>query len=158
MGHVDTGGGKGRRVNIELNLVPVIDLMSVLITFLLITAVWTQVSMIQMGASTLGKKFDAQPSTPPPPGAEIVLRLDVKPTGYTLVVNTQTIQIPLMADKQFDEPTLQTNLENVRKTYPLKEDAILQVADELPYDRLIVTMDLILKTGFKTIAFATGAP
>lgn len=158
MGQVDTGGGKGRKTSIELNLVPFIDLMSVLITFLLITAVWTQVSMIQMGASTLGKKFNAQPSTPPPPGAEIVLRLDVKTTGYVLTVNTQVIPIPTLAEKQFDEPALQQRLEQVRQTYPQKEDAILQVADELPYDRLIVTMDLILKTGFKTIAFATGAP
>ena len=50
MAHISSGG-KGRDINTELNLVPVIDLMSVLITFLLITAVWTQVSMIQLGAS-----------------------------------------------------------------------------------------------------------
>ena len=44
MAHIDSGG-RGRDVNTELNLVPVIDLMSVLITFLLISAVWTQVSI-----------------------------------------------------------------------------------------------------------------
>lgn len=48
MAQIDSGGSKGRAVSVELNLVPFIDLMSVLITFLLITAVWTQVSMIQI--------------------------------------------------------------------------------------------------------------
>ncbi|MBK7890416.1 MAG: biopolymer transporter ExbD [Bdellovibrionales bacterium] len=48
--------GSGRSTNVDVNLVPFIDLMSVLITFLLITAVWTQVSMIQLGSSIYGKK------------------------------------------------------------------------------------------------------
>ena len=48
--------------------------MSVLITFLLISAVWTQVSMIQMGSSIAGKKTeektskrDYQDGSPPGP-------------------------------------------------------------------------------------------
>jgi biopolymer transport protein TolR len=34
------GGGRGKSQNFDLNLVPFIDLLSVLITFLLVTAVW----------------------------------------------------------------------------------------------------------------------
>ena len=49
---------RGRSVDFELNLVPFIDLMSTCISFLLITAVWTQVSMIQIGSSIYGKKTD----------------------------------------------------------------------------------------------------
>ncbi len=157
MAHIDTGGRKGRDPNIELNLVPFIDLMSVLITFLLITAVWSQVSMIQMGASMLGRKMDNQPPTPPPPGAEIVLKLDVKTSGYLLTINTQIIPIPLV-NGTFDEDTLKARLEQARQAYPQKEDAVMAVAGELPYERLIGTMDLILKSGFKSIAFATGEP
>ena len=51
MGQISSGGHGKKEVAVELNLVPFIDLMSVLITFLLITAVWTQVSMIQIGNS-----------------------------------------------------------------------------------------------------------
>lgn len=46
---VSLGGGKsgGRReVDAELNLIPFIDLLSVLILFLLMTAVWVQVSQM----------------------------------------------------------------------------------------------------------------
>jgi biopolymer transport protein TolR len=36
-------GGKKRRLDAELNVIPFIDLLSVCITFLLVTAVWTTV-------------------------------------------------------------------------------------------------------------------
>lgn len=64
MAHIESTGG-GRKTNLEVNLVPFIDLMSVLITFLLITAVWTQVSMIQIGSSVYGKKSETKTENPP---------------------------------------------------------------------------------------------
>jgi biopolymer transport protein ExbD len=57
MASIDTGG-KGP--NVDLNLVPFIDLMSVLITFLLISAIWVQVSLIQIGSSLYAKKTSDQ--------------------------------------------------------------------------------------------------
>ena len=79
MAHIESGSG-GRKTSLELNLVPFIDLMSVLITFLLITAVWTQVSMIQIGSSIYGKKSDDQmPKIPPE--AEVVLKLEIRAKG-----------------------------------------------------------------------------
>ena len=78
------GSKNGRDPNADLNLVPFIDLMSVLITFLLITAVWSQVSMIQLGSSIYGKKQENQTEPPPPPPemADLPLRLDVKDFGF----------------------------------------------------------------------------
>ena len=57
------GDGKKKSVDFELNLVPFIDLMSAMISFLLITAVWTQVAKIDV------KQTPNLPSedTPPPP-------------------------------------------------------------------------------------------
>ena len=52
---VDSGGG-GKSVDVDINLVPFIDLMSVTISFLIMTAVWTQVGRLegelQRGIST----------------------------------------------------------------------------------------------------------
>lgn len=47
---IDTGGGGGgrRSVDIDLNLVPFIDMMSVLVAFLLITAVWTHLGRLDV--------------------------------------------------------------------------------------------------------------
>lgn len=61
---VDTGGGKGKRaVDSELNLIPMIDLMIVCISFLLITAVWSQMSRIDANANVPGQNSELPPKT-----------------------------------------------------------------------------------------------
>ncbi len=64
MGGVDVGGGGGgKRKNLdsEINMIPMIDLLMVTISFLLITAVWTHMSRINA---------DAQVPGPPRPDVE----------------------------------------------------------------------------------------
>lgn len=157
MAHIDSGGSKGRSTSVELNLVPFIDLMSVLITFLLITAVWTQVSMIQIGSSLYGKSTDSQPTETPPPHADLVLKLDVKDSGYILTVGKQIISIP-KAGADFDDVGLMAQLARVKQLYPEKQDAVVAVAETLPYEMLIRSMDSFLKSGFPSISVATGGP
>ncbi len=157
MAHIDSGESSGRKRNIELNLVPFIDLMSVLITFLLITAVWTQVSMIQIGSSLYGKKSDTQPAPTPPPNADVVLKVDVKEMGYVLTVGRQIISLP-MVNNQFDEAGLVAQLQRVKQLYPEKVDAVVSVADAIPYEQLIKAMDNCLNAGFSAISVATGGP
>ncbi|NUN04767.1 MAG: biopolymer transporter ExbD [Bdellovibrio sp.] len=157
MAHIDSGGSGGRQRSIELNLVPFIDLMSVLITFLLITAVWTQVSMIQIGSSLYGKKSESQPAPTPPPNADVVLKVDVKEGGYVLTVGRQVISLP-MVNQQFDDAGLVAQLQRVKQLYPEKVDAIVSVADIVPYEQLIKAMDNCLTAGFSAISVATGGP
>lgn len=157
MAQIESGSSGGRKKNIELNLVPVIDLMSVLITFLLITAVWTQVSMIQIGSSIYGKKMDSEPAATPPPNADVVLKVDVKASGYVLTVGKQVISLPLIST-QFDDAGLVAQLQRVKQLYPEKVDAVVTVADEIPYENLIKAMDNMLVAGFSSISVATGGP
>ncbi len=157
MAQIESGGSGGRRVSVELNLVPFIDLMSVLITFLLITAVWTQVSMIQIGSSLYAKKLDDQPPPTPPPHADVVLKVDVKESGYILTVGVQQISLPKIQD-QYDEAGLLAQLQRVKQIYPDKVDAVVSVTDTLAYEYLIKTMDKILISGFSSISVATGGP
>lgn len=153
----EAGNGRNRPKNLELNLVPFIDLMSVLITFLLITAVWQQVSMIQIGASIYGKRNQDQPPPPIPEEAQIPLKLDITTRGYVLTVAKQRFNFPLV-NGDFDDPGLSQQLEMVKQQYPTKQDAAIAIADELPYERLIKGMDNFLKTGFSQISVLTGGP
>ena len=158
MSDVESGSKRGgRSSNMDLNLVPFIDLMSVLISFLLITAVWTQVSMIQIGSSLYGKKSETQPAQPPPPNADVVLRVDVKTNGYVLTIGKQAFSLPLI-NSQYDEAGLIAQLQRVKQLYPEKKDAVVAVSDELAYERLIKAMDSLLISGFPAISVATGGP
>ena len=147
-------GGKGKKVSVDVNIVPFIDLMSVLIIFLLITAVWSQVSMIQIGSSIYGKRTE-QESVKPPPKAEIPFRLDVKPDGYKVVVGRQTLKIPKM-NGEYDQDRLLKELSQIKELYPEKVDAVITMTDELEYGLLIMGMDALLTAGFPEISIATG--
>ena len=58
---VDSGGGGRRSLDSEINMIPMIDLLMVTISFLLITAVWSSMSRINA---------DAQVPGPPRPDVE----------------------------------------------------------------------------------------
>jgi len=145
--------GSGRSASVDLNLVPFIDLMSVMIIFLLLTAVWTQVSMIQIGSSIYGKK-SSEESVAPPPRAEIPFRLDVQNSGYQVVIGQRKFDVPKVG-QEYDQATLVEKLKQIKEIYPEKEDAVITVLDELPYDSLIVGMDALLVSGFPMISVAT---
>jgi biopolymer transport protein ExbD len=151
------GKAGGRSANIELNLVPFIDLMSVLITFLLLTAVWSQVSMIQLGSSIYSRKQENMPAPAPPPpeSADISLRLDIKELGYRLVVGREVFNFPLKAGA-VDFQSVIDRLKTVKEKYPTKSDAVITMAESLPYDNLIKGMDVLLMAGFGSISIATA--
>jgi biopolymer transport protein ExbD len=155
MASIQTGGGKGRNTNVELNIVPFIDLMSVLITFLLLTAVWTQVSMIQIGTSLYGKQSDQQPVITPQ--VDIPLKLEITATGYRLVLGSEVVQIEKLAE-EYDLTSLEERLKAFKLSHPDKVDSVIAMADDLPYDNLIRGMDAFLRTGFPNISVLTGGP
>lgn len=153
MAHIGDGDDD-RAATVDLNLVPFIDLMSVCIIFLLITAVWTQVSMIQIGSSIYGQKTDRE-QTKPPPRAEIPFRVDVRSDGYRVAVGRQMSSIPKV-NGQFNKTALLEELKKVKQLYPEKIDSVITVMDELPYENLIDGMDALLTAGFPEISVATG--
>jgi len=63
MGGIDVGGGCGKRrtMDSEINMIPMIDLLMVTISFLLITAVWTHMARIDASAQVPTLRPDVPP-------------------------------------------------------------------------------------------------
>lgn len=156
MAQIESGGRGGRSVNTELNLVPVIDLMSVLITFLLLSAVWTQVSMIQLGASFAAPKDPTQTDIKPPPLEDVVLKLEVRETGYILFVGKDVRPIPKVNDA-YDNESLEADLKKIKQLYPDKAGIKLAINDETLYEVVVGVMDTGLRAGFAP-ELLTGGP
>jgi biopolymer transport protein TolR len=150
MASFDTGDGNKRETNFELNIVPFIDLMSVCITFLLFTAVWSQVSMIELGSSIYGKATETG-QLAPPPRAEVNFKVDVRAQGYIVHIGRRAISIPKL-NGEFDQERLRAEVLLIKEQYPDKEDAIISVANDLTYEDLINGMDLLLASGFPEVA------
>lgn len=155
MAHIDDGNGS-RSANVDINIVPVIDLMSVLIVFLLITAVWNQVSMIQLATSVYGKKSDDQQvMEKKPEKLEIPLRLDIKVDGYLLVIKDQATRIPNF-EGEYDIKTLARELRQIKESFPDKTDIVISVDDEISYGSLVKGMDVAITEKFPQVSIATG--
>lgn len=155
MAQIDTST-KGRSVNVDLNLVPFIDLMSVLITFLLISAVWTQISMIQLGASFASPKDSNVTEYMPPALEDLVLKLDVVEKGFTLRVGRSVVPIP-KKNQQYDYKSLSLELTKIKRKYPDKVGIKLSIDDSIAYEHMIAVMDAGLAIGFSP-ELLTGGP
>lgn len=149
MAHMQTGKDQDKEINVDLNLVPFMDLMSVCIIFLLITSVWTQFSMIQLGSSIYAKKQDNQ--TEPPKEDKITLDVRINGNGYVVTVAGAATPIS-KKDGKYDKKGLLAYMQKVKQRFPQKEDSIVFVDDSVAYEELIRAMDVLMLSGFSNLS------
>ena len=148
MAQIDDGDG----INVDVNLVPFIDLMSVLIVFMLLTAVWTQISMIQLGSSIYSKHQDDEPIAKQ---EDKELRLDIKKSGYSIVFAGKSFPIPKTGDG-YDVEGLRKLLLKIKDQNPDQKAAQIMVSEDLQFDVFIQGMDVLLQAKFPNIGVITG--
>jgi biopolymer transport protein TolR len=145
-----TGKGGKKPLDASLNLVPFIDLLSCCISFLLITAVWTQLARMdvqQKGQSSAGASDEK------PPENVVVLTLFIDKDGYTLnkmPMNDNTA-IPKKGD-EYDYVKLADTLKDVKTAYPDKNDIMVKSDDDVIYNNIIKTMDVMLSNKFSDVS------
>jgi biopolymer transport protein TolR len=129
----------GKKKQADLNLVPYIDLLTCMIAFLLITAVWTQLARLQVHQRGTGSD-----RTEPPSARVVVL---VGEQGFNLVVNADRQVLPRTGGR-YDFAALGAALQKVKAAMPDKDDLLVSSEDGVTYDTLIGTMDTVLAAGF----------
>ena len=99
---VPEGSGGKKPVDFQLNLIPFIDLLSVLISFLLMTSVWTQTARIEV------RQSPNLPSDEPPEQEEEKLNLTViiKGSGYTVQKKNAVVKEIEKQGEDYDTETL----------------------------------------------------
>lgn len=152
-----TGKGSKKPLDADLNLVPFIDLLCCCISFLLITAVWTQMARIdvsQKGQSQTAKEEQQEPQEQPKK-LVVVLTKD----GYILTDGGEKLEIPLKG-QHYDLLGLSEKLRKLRASSPdmaQKKDINVASEDGVKYDDIIHTMDTCIQEGFPDIALSDSA-
>ncbi len=157
MGGVDVGGGGNgkRQLNMEINMIPFIDLLMVTIMFLLITAVWVSFSRINANAQIPGPpnpEVEIDPKAP-----EKVLNLHILDNEFKLVwkqgatvVSESTSERPrLQGEFKYDE--LAKKIGEEWKTHGGHQDksdkaldqAILHADNKLVFKEIIAVIDAL---------------
>ena len=147
---VESGGKGGKKaVNSELNLVPYIDLLTCMVTFLLMTAVWTQLARIDV--TQKGQAQSAEQTDEKPPETRLVVVINED--GFLIAGGAAGDQKPIKKKEgKYDYDTLMAILKEVKKTYPDKRDVHIASDDGIQYQYIIQTMDTALTAQFPDIA------
>ena len=149
-GAAPTPSGKGGKkpLDASINLVPFIDLLSCCISFLLITAVWTQLARMDV---TQKSKSQGAPNDDPQPN-QVTLTLFVnKDNTFTFSKSTgESIPIEAKAD-DFDYVKLADILAQAKKDHADKEDLTIKSDDVVVYHKIIKAMDIAISAKFPTV-------
>lgn len=129
----------GRRsLDFQIQLVPMIDLLSVLISFLLMTSVWTQVAKIDVKP---GSDQTSGPSAEPDDRA-LALGVVVKASGYSVTVGgAARAELPLRGEEH-DLAALREVLVRVQAERGDQRSVEITTEDRVAYRELIRVMDL----------------
>jgi biopolymer transport protein ExbD len=144
---VETGNKSGKKaLNADLNLVPYIDLLTCMVAFLLITAVWSQLARLEAH-----QKGQGQAGEETPPEKMVKLVVVVNGEGFNLVADQDQQPIPKRGD-QYDFEKLATELKKFKDSHPDKNDLQVASEDTIKFDTLIRTMDTALTARFPDIS------
>jgi biopolymer transport protein ExbD len=180
------GGGKGgrRSLDTEINMIPMIDLLMVTISFLLITAVWVQSSRIDANANVPGPTSETPPCTDAagqPCKAEARLHVQTTdPTKFVLAWKEgQTVvrstEVPREASKQkvgkdgktiVTYPALAARIEDEWKAAGLHRDAgdrkfdkaVVHAGNDMHYGEIVAVMDAVSRPQRPYAASGKTAP
>ena len=119
----------------ELLLVPMIDIFTVLVTFLLMTAVFSRIAIMQIDL----------PSSVAPKPEEPKFRLEVivRQDGFELSDGKLAIGTVPKVSGAYDLKALTESVLAVKREHPTSEDASVLSEPKVPYDELVQVMDAI---------------
>ena len=154
-------GTDSKGVNVELNIVPFIDLMSCLTAFLLVAAVW--VNIAQINIQPKGKTRDT--SNVQEDNETVILSVLVQAdkiwVGLSRVNEFQ--DIPKLASGEHDWDKFETTIKQHKTSAFFSDRADIEVAAEstiqspVKYQDVIRAMDVAVKVGFLDVGLSDPA-
>ncbi len=156
-GSVDLG--KKGSVNVELNIVPYIDLMSCLTAFLLVTAVWVNIAQITIQPKGKNRNQPVDKIEEPLPTISVLIESDVIYVGVSRL-QLDPVLVKKDAGGTYDWATLTNALVALKKEEAFAERNDIEIAAEstitkpVKYDDVVHAMDLAVGAGFTGVGLS----
>ena len=155
------GAGEKGSLNVELNIVPFIDLMSCLTAFLLVTAVW--VNIAQINIQPKGKARDTQNVITDDEHVTLSVLVQADHIWIGLSRVNEFEDIAKLPDNQQDWTKFETTLKQHKASAFFNDRADLEIAAEsttqspVAYQDIIHAMDIAVKVGFIDVGLTDPA-
>jgi biopolymer transport protein ExbD len=132
------GGRHRRNDTAELNITAFMNLMVILVPFLLITAVFSRLAILELN-------LPGSSSEPVPPQEqsfqlEVIVRQEKIEVGDR---NQGLLGVYPNGVDGYDYEALSTKLSELKKRYPAKSDASILLEQDIAYDTLVQVMDTV---------------
>jgi biopolymer transport protein ExbD len=124
------------RKPVELLLVPMIDIFTVLVTFLLMTAVFSRITILQLDLPSANA---SSAGAPPAFRLEVIVRQE----GFELTNGSKLIATLPKVAGEYDFKALTDMAVALKHDYPDANDASVLLERNVQYDYLIQSMDAI---------------
>lgn len=118
-----------------LNLTPMMDILTVLVVFLLITAVFTSITIMELSVPTNAGGAGVKPN--------FAIEVIVRKAGLE-IANGSAVEAAIpKKDNKYDIELLSKMLLRLKAQYPEKEDVTILMEPKIEYDHLIQIMDAV---------------
>ena len=148
-------------VNVELNIIPFIDLMSCLTAFLLVTAVWVNIAQINIQPKGKTRDQSNVQKDDETVTLSVLVQADRIWVGLSRVNEFQ--EIPKLAEGDQDWTKFETTLKEHKASAFFADRADLEIAAEsttqapVKYQDVIRAMDYAIKVGFIDVGLSDPA-
>ncbi|MGB5247360.1 MAG: biopolymer transporter ExbD [Woeseia sp.] len=132
-------GGRSRNTDTaELNITAFMNLMVILVPFLLITAVFSRLAILELNLP--GSSSEPADEQEQVFQLEIIVRTDRIEVGDR---NVGTLGVYPVGTDGYDFAAMSDKLAELKAAYPEKTDASILLEAEIPYDTLVQVMDRV---------------
>ena len=132
------GGRRRSNETAELNITVFMNLMVILVPFLLITAVFSRLTILELNLPG--------PSSEPVNQEELTFQLEITVRDDKIEVgdrNVGALGVYPAGENGYDFEALSRKLAEIKKTYPTKTDAAILLESDIPYDTVVQVMDRV---------------
>jgi len=155
------GADDKKSVNVELNIVPFIDLMSCLTAFLLVTAVWVNIAQINIQPKGKSRDVTKMVEDEELVQLSVLIQADKIWLGLSRINEFQSIE--KTADGQHNWEELETKLREQKSSAYFADRTNIEIAGEstdnsmVSYQDIVSAMDRAIKAGFIDVGLSDPA-
>jgi len=139
----------------DVNIIAVMNIFLLLIPFLLLTAAFVQIAVVELSLPSLNKGSDVSTQTAKP--NLILVVLAIKEDGFQLkaIKDTNIKFDPIgKSGKEYIYSKLAEQLKDLKRQFPFAEDIIVAPDAKVKYDVVIKVMDKCRETGFLNVSLS----
>jgi biopolymer transport protein ExbD len=143
----------------EVNMTAVMNIFLILIPFLLLTAVFAKIAVLEISLPT-GSGGGSGSESIPPPEKSVLVVVKIMDGGKLQIMSSSPDIVrfdPIysLADNKYNYEQLISQLQEVKEKLPWLDELVLQPEDNVQYDVIVKVMDRCRENGFDNVTLAT---